>query len=112
MVSPPVPVLRLFRPVRFPRRDDPDHGVVCAKTMADDKRPQLETDAKHQKPVLGRRMIGIIEPDGVLIQEDRLRFLEGDAVLTLVGPALWSVPLETNLIHMYIVRFPERNVKP
>ena len=52
--------------------------------MAYDKRPQLETHAKHQKPVLGRRMIGVKEPDGVFIQEDRLCFLEGDTVLAFV----------------------------
>ena len=44
----------------------------------------------------------VVEP-GVVIVEDRLRFLEGDAVFLLVALGLGRVPRKTNLLHNYNV---------
>ena len=40
----------------------------------------------------------------ILIEEDRLGFLKGYAVLPLVFTALLLIPCEPDIIHEYIVR--------
>ena len=62
-----------------------------------------KTYSEHQEAIFILGMVGIKKANGVLVEEYGLCFFEGDLVLELVGPPLFVVPLELDLIHMYIV---------
>jgi len=62
--------------------------------VADHKNPELVAQAEKEEPVFIVGMIGVEELDGVLIVEDRLCFLEGNAVLSSIGLILPLVPLK------------------
>ena len=66
--------------------------------------PKTGAEAEQNESILGRRVIGIIEQEGVLIGKHRLRLGEADAVLTAVRGGLRGVPSEAELAHgeMYI----------
>jgi hypothetical protein len=72
-------------------------------TVAYNEHTKAEAHAKHQEPVLIFRVIGIEETNGILIEEDCLRFLKGDFVFTPVLLVLSLVPLEPYLTHTYNV---------
>ena len=71
--------------------------------MADDQYSKMTANAKHQKTIFVCRMVGVKEPQGVLIQEDGLSFFERDVVFLPVLLALRFVPLESYFSHMYTV---------
>ena len=71
--------------------------------MADHEDPQSEAHAKEEESIFVLRMVGVEEPDGVLVVESRAGFLEGDAVLPNVCSLFAFIPLESQLIHTYIV---------
>ena len=50
------------------------------------------------------RVVGVEELDGILIVKDRARLIEGNTMLSDIGLFFPIVPLETKLLHMYIVR--------
>lgn len=56
-------------------------------------------------------MVWIEEPPRVLIEEDALRFLEGNLVLSLVFTVLFLIPYELYIVHMYNVRIAPDGVK-
>lgn len=72
--------------------------------MAHDQRPQFQTQAQHDKPVFLLRMVRVIIADRVLVEKDRLRLLERHAMLAFILSALPLVPLESDIVHKYIVR--------
>lgn len=49
-------------------------------------------------------MVRIIITDRMFIEKDRLRLLEGHAMLAFVLAALLLVPLKADIAHKYIVR--------
>ena len=68
--------------------------------VADHQRPQQGTEAKEQEPVLRLGMVWISQKEGLIIREDRLCFLERNAVLGLVGAILGLVPIEAEVAHL------------
>ncbi len=71
--------------------------------MADEHHAKMTANAKHQKTILVCRMVGVEEPQGVLIQEDGLSLFKRDFVLLPVLLALRFVPLESYFSHTYTV---------
>ncbi len=49
------------------------------------------------------RVVGVEKLDSVLIVKDRAGLIEGNSMLSGIGLFFPVVPLETQLIHMYIV---------
>ena len=71
--------------------------------MADDQYSKMTANAKHQESIFVCRMVGVEEPQGVLIQEDGLSLFERNFVLLPVLLALRLVPFESYFSHMYNV---------
>lgn len=71
--------------------------------VTDDQYTKMAANAKHQETIFVCRMVGVKEPQSVLIQEDGLSLFKGDFVLLPVLLALCLVPLEAYFIHMYTV---------
>ena len=71
--------------------------------MTDDQYTKMTTEAKHQETIFVSRMVGVEEPQGVLIQEDGLSLLKRDFVLLPVLLALRLIPLESYFSHTYNV---------
>ena len=69
--------------------------------VADDQEPQCRADTEQYEPFFATRMIGVVNQDGVVVEEHRLRFLERDAVLALVAGVLPLVPLKAQIGHTY-----------
>ena len=66
--------------------------------------------AKHEKALLIRGVSFVVKLDGELIVEDRLSFLEGNAVLPEVVGGLGRVPVESD--HLYIVWMIQAFARP
>jgi hypothetical protein len=66
----------LFTFVCFPGGDDSDDRIVLAIAMTYDENAKSETHTQHDEAVLVLRMIGIEVSDSVLVEKDRLGFLE------------------------------------
>ena len=71
--------------------------------VADDQYAKMTANAQHQKSILVCRMVGVEEPQGVLIQEDGLSLFKRNFVLLPVLLALRLVPLESYFSHTYTV---------
>ena len=67
--------------------------------MADHQSPQQGAEAKEQEPVLGFGMVWISQKEGMIIREDRLCFLERDAMLGLVCAIFSLIPVEAEVAH-------------
>ena len=77
--------------------------------MAHDESAKRRAQAEKDEAILVVGMVRIIDEQGVVVQEDRLGFLERDAVLVLVGSVLPGIPFKPETSHAlqcsYIVRF-------
>jgi hypothetical protein len=67
--------------------------------MAHDQRLGLCTDAEKEESILFIGMVRVMDEQGVLVSEDRLAFLEGNAMLPLIGCVLVFVPYEPQWSH-------------
>ena len=76
------------------RRDDPDKPLGLPVAVGYDQHAKAEAQPQQEEPVLFSRVVGIEGLDRLVVEEDRLRLLERDAVLPLVGLALPVVPGE------------------
>ena len=92
-----------FFPDRFACGDDADDRISNPETVAHNKDPQFPTHSQHQDTVFVMGMIRVKVADRILIEENRLRFLERDAVLAPVCAILPFIPLEPQAVHTYIV---------
>src|ERR1035438_3817926 len=54
-------------------------------------------------------MIRVIDEAGELVEENSLRFLEGDTVLRQVGASLVPIPGKLNIAHSIILAIPDRS---
>ena len=63
--------------------------------MTDQKQTECAAQTKQDEALLCRRMIGIIDQSGALIEKGRSRLLEGDAMLLHIDRSLVIVPLES-----------------
>ena len=82
---------------------DTNYRIFSAVAVTDHEYPQDEAHAEEDEAVLVLRMVRIEKANRALIQEDRLRLLKRDAMLTFVLAALRAIPFEAQLIHMYTV---------
>jgi len=103
MGSSPVPIVRFFFFVRLARGNNADNRIVRAEAVTYDQDSQSATDAEHKETFLVCRMVWIEEPHGILIEEDRLRFLKRHAVFASVLLVLALVPFESYVSHIYTV---------
>ena len=69
-----------------------------------DSKSAAETE-KEESPLLVR-MIRVVDKYGAIIEEDRLGFLEGDAVLTLILDVFRRIPREPQIAQNYSVLTP------
>lgn len=77
------------------RRNDANDAATIALTVADEEKMSSATHAKHEKTLLLIRGVRlIVELNGELVVEDRLGFLEGDAMLLEVRDGLGRVPVK------------------
>ncbi len=67
--------------------------------MTDDERSERTAEAEKNKALLPSRMIGVRNQEGMLVEEDRLGFLERHAVFPLVCRILAIVPFEPQVRH-------------
>ena len=111
MILPPIPIVRVFLFICLPGGYNPDDGIGRLETMAHDERPQLETNSQHQETILIGRVVGIEEPEGILIQKDGLGLFEGDPMFATVFPAFCLIPFESNITHIYNVHIASGKVK-
>jgi hypothetical protein len=63
------------------------------------EQPKRGAESEEDKAFLFMEGLGILQEEGLLIEEDRLRLLESDAVFPLVGVALPWIPLKPDLAH-------------
>jgi hypothetical protein len=73
---------------RAPVGDQPDRGIGFQVAVANDQAARLKAIAHEHEPLFFPRAIRIIDQAGALVQENSLRFLEGDAVLCQLDRAL------------------------
>lgn len=71
--------------------------------MANDEEPCLAASAKQHEAVFIGRMLRVVDDDGMVVEEGRTSLIERNAVLSLVGGCLATVPFESQLLHHYIV---------
>jgi hypothetical protein len=102
----------LFTPIGLPGGDDSYYRVIRPKAVTDNKNAKRETHAEHNKTVLVLGMIRVDVAHCIFIEEDRLGFLEGNFVLSLILLALPVVPFESNITHMYTVFISMSDYKP
>lgn len=72
-------MLLVLGPLSFGRLsggNEPDYGIILAVTMHDDQSAMSGTHAKDDEPVLGLRMLGIIDDSGVVVKKDGLCLFE------------------------------------
>jgi len=67
--------------------------------------------SEEDEPLFFMVGLGVLEQQGLLVKEDRLRLFKRDAVLLLVGPCLTWIPHKPDLTHvlMYISSVYKRN---
>jgi len=61
-------------------------------------------EAKQNEAFLVRRMIRIIQQEGLVVAEGGHRLFEGDPVLSEVPPSLVGIPFEARHTETYILR--------
>src|SRR5205807_517983 len=83
--------------------NDADHGPLPAIAETHQQHPQLQRKPDDEKPILVLRVIGVGRDQGPLVEEYRLRFLERDVMLFLVGTILCLVPFERRPRHVSIL---------
>jgi hypothetical protein len=72
--------------------------------VANHKRSQGVTETHENEPLFIVRVIRIINEAGVVIVEDRLSLLEGNAVLADIGAVLTGIPFEPEVVtHHYSI---------
>ncbi len=71
--------------------------------MTHDQDPELETHAEHQEPILSAGMVRGVEPDRVVVQKHCLGLFKGYPMFSDVLLILGFIPLEAEIMHMYIV---------
>ena len=62
--------------------------------MAHDKESWFETQSEQDEACLICRMVGVEELNGLLIEKNRARFFEGNAMLFDIGLFLPGIPFE------------------
>ena len=85
----------------FPRRNDANHVTAFALTVTHKEELRTTAHAKHQETILAVRVWLIVELNGQIVIEHRLRILKGDSVLFDVQRSFGWVPFKPN--HLYIV---------
>jgi hypothetical protein len=50
-----------------PRADYPDHRSTLANAVADEEHPQPCAEAQQDEPILGLRMVGILDDQGIFV---------------------------------------------
>jgi hypothetical protein len=93
-----------FISVRFPGRKKSNDSLTFSKAMTDYENPQLETHPKQDEAIFIFRMIRVEELYSILIIKGRASFIEGNTMFSYIGLFLPIIPLETQFVHMYIVR--------
>jgi len=88
------PVARCFSLLRLSGGDDPNDAVAYSEAVAHDKDAEPTAHTQHDESILVLRVVRVVEPDGIFIEEYGLRLLECNAVLLDVLPILGFVPLE------------------
>jgi hypothetical protein len=75
-----------------PRADNPD-AILAGVGMGDEQETLRSRHPKRDEPALVVGMIGIVERLGKWVEEDGLRFLEGDTMLAEIHRSPLDVPL-------------------
>ena len=72
--------------------------------MRDNEDAEARAEAEEDQPILGLRMVGIVDQDGVIVIERGGSVFERDAMSTQVRGSLARIPLETERSgHAYII---------
>jgi len=90
----------LLSPGRLASRDHPDLVFIGTDRMSDDQEPDLPAHSEKEESIFGVRVVRVVEQKGHLVGEDRLRFLESDAVLAAVLGGLSRIPCESKVTHL------------
>jgi len=85
----------------FPSRYDPDDAATRTLAMTYDEDAQPVAHTEHNKSLFVLGMLFIKELPRIIVKENRLCFVEGNAVLFKVRERFGRAPLE--LDHIYIV---------
>ena len=74
--------------------------------MVDDHQAHAPAESEQEKPIFAFRVIGIVDQAGVLVLENRLGLLKGDAMLAFVALRLIRIPVKSQPFHNYNVYTP------
>src|SRR5207245_6626332 len=101
---PPRVVARLLCFGRSSCRNESNHRFVRPIGVHDYKNPEARAQSQQHEPIFIPRVLGIAKQEGVVISKNRLRFLEGHAMLSKVDPRLRGVPFDADRHHrsMYV----------
>ena len=67
--------------------------------MADEEHPERRAQAQQDEAILGVRMVGILDDQGIFVKKRGMSLVEGHLVLLDVGSSLVGVPFEPQLRH-------------
>lgn len=62
--------------------------------MTDDQESQVGADTEEDETLFAFRMVRVVDELGAIINENRFRLFEADAVLPGIGGSLFFIPLE------------------
>jgi hypothetical protein len=75
--------------------DDPDDITTTAVTVANDESAKRGAQTEQDEAVFVVGVIGVIDEQSMIVQEDGLGLLERNAVLSLVDAILAEGPIRT-----------------
>src|SRR3989338_5468315 len=97
------PVLSLLPSCCFAGGNDSDTLIVVPIAVAYDQYPQTCAHPKQNEPIFRIRMVGVRNQQCPLIQEDGLRLLKRDPVLSDVYCVFPGIPFDAKRTHNYNV---------
>ncbi len=71
--------------------------------MDNDEASRVKALTHQQESFFFHGMIRIVDQAGVLVKEDGLSFLKGDAVLSQIGSGLMGIPRKSDIAHSIIL---------
>ena len=70
-----------------------------AITVTDNEGAKRRAQAQKHEAILVVGMVGVVDEQGMIVKEDRLSFLERNAMLALIEATLSGVPVESKATH-------------
>src|SRR5260370_36633293 len=86
-----------------PGGDQSDDRFSVPVAMADNETSRLKTITHQQETFFFPGVIRVVDQTGTLVEEHRLSFLEGDAMLSQIGSGLVWIPAKSDIVNSIIL---------